>query len=502
LERDYGKQDCPAELRSLIDVLGAVRQRILTNVFLRSSSKWMAWVLAGLIVVAAISVKLAGVLALAAILVISGTAFILTRVWRTRISIYNAACLLDFTAGLCDRLSTAIFLGDTKNPDEMMQLQRQDALARVKKVEPRGLFPVRMPATANRVLVLALAAGGLLTYRIHHKPPLVSLLQTTERSQLVQSILSPIVHAMEKDLQRTMALVTTPENAADEVRAGDITPPPDDLWQNGDDKQNSPLDGAQDTPAGDEDQSQQGQSQPPSNQNGSQSAESQQQQSGGQQSQESKSASSSSNAKPGTQQEAKEGEDKNPSLGQSLMQALKNMMSNSQNQQSNNKGNQDSQQSNSQGNPQAGNANSPKANENGQKGDSRGSSEAQQKASQSASNGAGSQKGLKQTRTDFDSHQVTAVPDRVALESSNYKEQIHMRMNTEAGTAQMPTHDVSSQSTAVVNGAEQENIPARYRMYVQRYFEHVENGQLENGQQDGGQQDNTQQQNAQQPNAQ
>ena len=72
-----------------------------------------------------------------------------------------------------------------------------------------------------------------------------------------------------------------------------------------------------------------------------------------------------------------------------------------------------------------------------------------------------------------------------------------MRMNTEAGTAQMPTHDVSPQANAVVNGAEQENIPARYRMYVQRYFEHVEDGQLANGQQDSGQQDNAQQQNAQ-----
>ena len=179
---------------------------------------------------------------------------------------------------------------------------------------------------------------------------------------------------------------------------------------------------------------------------------------------------------------------KNPSLGQSLMQTLKNMMSNSQNQQSNNKGNQDSQQSNSQGAPQSGNANASDANQSGQKGDSRGSSEAQQKASQSASNGAGSQKGLKQTRTDFDSHPVTAVPDRVALEATNYKEQIRMRMQTEAGTAQMATHDVSPQALAVVNGAEQENIPARYRMYVQRYFEHTENPQPESVPQGNGQQ--------------
>ena len=56
--------------------------------------------------------------------------------------------------------------------------------------------------------MLVLIAAGLFAYRIHHQPPLISLLQTTARSQLVQSIFSPIVHAMEKDLQRTMALVT------------------------------------------------------------------------------------------------------------------------------------------------------------------------------------------------------------------------------------------------------------------------------------------------------
>jgi hypothetical protein len=475
LERDFGKQECPAELHGVIDVLRAVRRRILTNIFLQGSAKWWSWVLIGLIAVAAISVKMAGVLILAAILAAGGTAFILTWVWRTRPSMYDSACRLDSAAGLHDRVSTALFLCDVENPDEMIRHQRQDALARLVKVEPRGLFPIRVPVTASRALVLILAAGGLLAYRVNHKPPLVSLLQSTARSQLVQSILSPIVHAMEKDLQRTMALANKPETPADEVRAGDVTPPPDDLWQNGDDKQNNPGDGQQADPGG-EDQSQD-QTPQGGNQNGSQSADSQQQQSGGQQSQESKNVTGST-SQSGQQQESKQSDDKNPSLGQSLMQALKNMMSNSQNQQSNNKGNQDSQQSNSQGAPQSGNANSSDAkNESGQKGDSRGSSEAQQKASQSTSNGAGSQKGLKQTRTDFDSHPVTAVPDRVPLEATNYKEQIRMRMQTEAGTAQLATRDVSPQGQAVVNGAEQENIPARYRMYVQHYFEHTENAQ-------------------------
>jgi hypothetical protein len=65
LQRDYGKAQSPAELHGLIDELGKVRQRILTNTFLRGSANWWTWVLVGLIVVAAVSVKLAGVMTVA-----------------------------------------------------------------------------------------------------------------------------------------------------------------------------------------------------------------------------------------------------------------------------------------------------------------------------------------------------------------------------------------------------------------------------------------------------
>jgi membrane protein implicated in regulation of membrane protease activity len=480
LQRNYGKEQSPAHLHGLIDALGKVRQRILTNTFLRGSANWWTWILVGLIVVAAASVKLAGVITLAAILLFAGMGVLLAWIWRTRLSIYDTACRLDFAAHLQDRASTAIFLADVKNPDEMMRIQREDAVARLRKVDPRGLFPVRMPAAANRVLVALLVAAGLLAYRVHHKPPLISLLQSTERSQLVQSVLNPIVHAMEKDLERTVAMMTKQDDATDEVRAGENNPPPDDLWQNGDDKQKDPRNGDQGAPDAGPDDQQQNQASTSGNQTPSSTSSESQQQSGTQ-SQQSQNATSSAQNKSGQQQqqESKEGE-KSQSLGQSLMQALKDMMSNPQKQDSNNQGNQPSQQSNAQGTPQAGNANSTNGNPNGQKSDSRGTSDAQAKPSDSASSGAGSQAGLKQKRADFDSHQVTAVPDRVALETGTYKEQMRMRTETEAGTAQMAIRDVSSQSVAVVNGAEQENIPARYRNYVQHYFEHTDAGQQDN----------------------
>jgi hypothetical protein len=41
----------------------------------------------------------------------------------------------------------------------------------------------------------------------------------------------------------------------------------------------------------------------------------------------------------------------------------------------------------------------------------------------------------------------------------------------EAGTAKLPVGDGRSDAAAVINGAEQEDVPARYRVYVQRYFD-------------------------------
>ena len=71
--------------------------------------------------------------------------------------------------------------------------------------------------------------------------------------------------------------------------------------------------------------------------------------------------------------------------------------------------------------------------------------------------------------------QVRAVPDRVLLESNEFKEKTQVLVSPETGTAELPVRDVSPQAAAVINGAEQENIPARYRSYVQHYFEHEDN---------------------------
>jgi hypothetical protein len=471
LPRPFGRQMSSPDLQGLFDKLKAIRHRILANTLLRSGMKEFVWVLIGLIAVAAVSTKLSGALLLVAVVAAIGAGAILAWTWRTRPSNYEAARRLDSAAGLHDRLSTAVYLGGSEDSTGMIGEQRRDALATLAKVEPRGFFPIRLPGDYRRASVLVLVATGLFAYRVHHQPPLVSLLQTTARSQLVQSIFSPIVHAMEKDLQRTMALVTMkPDTPGEETQRGESASNSEDLWKANDDK-GAGADEQKDSVDGGASDQPQDEMRPPGNQEGSPTGEARQQDNNSQ-SQDGKSGSDSADNK-SQQQSEQQGPEGRQSLGQSLMQALKNMMSNSPNQQSNNRASQ--QPPNGQGTPQSGNSQQPGATESDKRGESRGSSDAKQKASQTASEGAGSQQGSKELRKDQETHPVNAVPDRVALESSGFKEQTRMKVATETGTAQLAERDVSPQQDAVINGAEQENIPARYRFYVQRYFEHADN---------------------------
>jgi hypothetical protein len=468
LARSFDQQPSSPELHGAIGTLKTIRKRILVNTLLGGWTKWFVWILIALIAVAAASAKLAGVLIFITVLAAVGAAAVMAWTWRNRPSHYETARRLDSAAGLQDRISTAIFLGGVADEDGMTGEQRKDALAHLRKVDTRGFFHVQWPGNARRAAVLVLLAAGLFAYRIHHQPPLISLLQTTARSQLVQSILSPIVHAMEKDLQRTVAMVTMkPDTAGEEMQRNDAASSSDDLWK-ADDKAPGADDQKDAADAGEGDQPQD-QLQAPGSQEGNPSGEARQQESN---SQDGKSGSESADDKSQEQSE-QQGPEGRQSLGQSLMQALKNMMSNSPNQQSNNRA---AQQPNGQGTPQSGNSQQPGATESDKRGESRGNSDAKQKATQTASEGAGSQQGTKELRKDQETHPVNAVPDRVALEASGFKEQTRMKVATETGTAQLADRGLSPQQDAVTNGAEQENIPARYRFYVQRYFEHADNG--------------------------
>jgi hypothetical protein len=468
LARIFDREARSPELHGLIDTLKPIRQRILANSVLRGWVKWFGWILIALAVVAAVSHEVVAAVILVGVIAIAVAIGIFVVIWRDRPSHYEVARCLDSAAGLKDRLSTAIFLGAVENPNGIIGEQRKDALARLGKVDRRELFPFVWPGNAKRAVALVLIVAGLFAYRVHHQPPLISLLQTTAHSQLVQSILSPLARAVEKDIQRTIALVTAKPDTIGEETQRTEEAATDDLWK-ADEKSPSTDQQKNAVDVGDQPQDQM---QPPGDQEGTPSADGRQEESNSQ-AQESKNGNESSDGK--TQEQSEQtGPQGRQSMGQSLMQALKNMMSKSPNQQANNnRANQ--QPPNSQGSPQSGNSNQPGATESDKRGDSKGSSDAKQKATQTASEGAGSQQGTKDLRTDLESHPVNAVPDRVALESSGFKEQTRMKVATETGTAQLAVRDQSPQQDAVTNGSEQENISARYRFYVQRYFEHADN---------------------------
>jgi hypothetical protein len=464
LAREFDRRPSSPELHPLIDALGAIRRRMVTNALLRSWAKWFAWLLIALIVLAAVSSKLAGGLFSMAALAAIGAAAISLWTWRNRPSRYETARRLDSAAGLKDRLSTAIFLGDAAEADGMTAEQRKDALAHLGKLEPQRFFQVERPGNFKRASVLVLIAAGLLAYRVHHQPPLLSLLQTTARSQLVQSLLAPLAHAVEKDLQRTVALITKPDAASEEARRDALTDG-EDLWKA---NQDQAADNQKQADADPGDQ--QDQLQAPGDEEGNDSNESRPSDSMSQ-SQEGKNGNESADGKSEDESE-QNGPEGKQSLGQSLLQALKNMMSNSPNQMSNNRAMR--QPPSAQGTPQSGNSQQPGATDSDKRGESRGNSDAQQKATQTASEGAGSQEGTKELRKDQEAHPVNSVPDRVALEASGFKEQTRMKVAPETGAAQMAVGNATPKQDAVTNGAEQENIPARYRLYVQRYFDHVD----------------------------
>ena len=201
LARAFDQRSTSPELSALIGKLAMVRKRILANTLLQACTMWLLGLGIAIVLVAMISSKLSAALVVVAALALVSAAAILVLTWRNRPSNYETAQQLDSAAVLKDRISTAIYLGDIRSPDPdgpdgIIVEQRKDALSRLAKIEPCALFPLQLPGNSRSVLVVALIAAGLLVYRVHHQPPLVSLLQTTARSQLVQSIFSPIVHAM------------------------------------------------------------------------------------------------------------------------------------------------------------------------------------------------------------------------------------------------------------------------------------------------------------------
>jgi len=192
------------------------------------------------------------------------------------------------------------------------------------------VFPSNFPPQLRRALVLAVAAAGFVC--LPH--PTTSAGAGTAANHCANrswsnSILSPIVHAMEKDLQRTMTLIkSNPDSPPDKVRPGQAATT-DDLGRRVQDQGSNPENGQQDSQeanAGD-----QMQDQSPSGMQGAQGeakpSDSEQQEGGDSQSQQSSNGTDRMGGDTQQQSETPNSENSRQSLSKSLMQALKSMLS-------------------------------------------------------------------------------------------------------------------------------------------------------------------------------
>ena len=466
-----------ADLCDLLTVLEGVRRRILANRVFSSWTVWLTWTFLGLITVAAFSRQLKYALISAATIAAVGLIALSARGWFRRPSEYHCAREVDRASGLSDRLSTALYFGTVESSDPMILRQRRDAVGRVDWLNPQALFPVHLPDFANRTIMLALIAIVLLAYRSRYNPPMLDLLHRVASSQVEKSVVSPLTEAMKKEFR---ALVDRDETDVKEAAAdAEVVPgladpkSADDASQLGDKDGAAPGDMQDDSEAstagseGDAGDPQAGNASQSQGQNANQAENTPQNQ---QMADANQPTSGENGDKSSSTQPQESGK---ASSSGSVMQALKNLMKNMTGQPT---------ASDSNGQSSAAGASQQPGSSSGQgesKNDSpKDSSEQKEQGSSSSSQkpGGGAGNGSipvpKQGGKDSLPPPKNLSPDRVNLEANNFRQQGRARMASAAGTAQLPLRDIRPQPVAAIKGSEQENIPVRYRLYVQRYFEH------------------------------
>lgn len=480
-ERSLDKTKYSPELYPLIDAIGVVRRRTLANAFLGNWLMWLSWILVGLVIVAAFSRRLAPPLIWSAVLLGVGGFAAAAWAWWTRPSAYFLAYKLDSSSGLYDRLSTALHFGTVQNPDPITRYQRRDAAERLNKLDPPALFPIHMPVFARRTLILALLVGGLFVYRVRYNPPILALVRKASGSNGQKSVFSPLV-AMKKellalmnrdtsDVQQAAADAETVPGLADAKNADQSLGDKNGLGPDGDwDEDSSAENPGQPGEQGDP---QQGDASQGQGQDASQAAEAPQQQQQQQSDPNQPQSAGENGERSGSEQQSSDGQQ---SASNSVMQALKNLMKNMEGQQSNSSGAAGGQPAANGASQQGGNSPGQGAKSDTPKEASDQKDAGAPSGSQKPGGGAGngSMPVPKQPAKAPALRANNMVPDRVDLESSNFRQQGRIRTTAAPGEAQVPLRDIKPQPTAAIKGAEQENIPERYRLYVQRYFERTD----------------------------
>jgi hypothetical protein len=468
------------DLSGLLELIRIASRRALANDFLRKSLVWMSWICVGIILGAAISRRLTGVVLAALLVAATGIVVTLAQMWSKKASDYRLACKLDAAAGLQDRLSTAVHLGSSQNSDPMVLRQRRDAMSRVPGLDAKSLFPVHLPSFAVQTLALALVAALLLTYRVHYRAPLLALVQGAANSNVEKAVLSPLVGVVKKDLLALVNRESEVQPAAADAET--VAGLPD--AKNGDDPSQSNKDGM--TPDGDWDEdSQAGSTGDPADAGDPQAGDSDAQGQGQDASQAADAPQNQQSADANQPSPSENGDQKgdgkqqagqpSPSNSGSMMQTLKNLMKNMSGQPSSSPGESGGQPSAAGSSQQAGNSpgqgaksDSPKDSDQKDTGSSPGS----KKPGGGAGNG--STPVPKEGPKNAPPLPKNSVTDRVDLEANNFRQQGRIRTTSAVGMAQLPLQDIKPQPVAAIKGAEQESIPVRYRLYVQRYFEHTD----------------------------
>ncbi len=475
--------DHASPVPDLLAAIDVVRRRTLINKFLRDWMVWLSWALAGLLVAAAVIPRLKAVLVFGAVAVALGAVIVIVRIWWTRPSSYALACKLDSAAGLHDRTSTALHLAAVENPNWMTLRQRKDALERLTRVDTPALFPVRPPAFARRTLLLLLLVAGFFVYRVYYRPPIAALVHTAANSHAAKAVLSPLAESVKRDL---LALVN--QDNADKQMAADaeVVPGLKEARDSGNPLQPGDTGGVPSSdwepdlaqagqPIGQPSNLQPGQSTPQARE-GNKSDSNQQEAEASQQSQTVQSTergSSEQQASNSSQQANNE-----QSGAKSVMQALKNLIKSIRGQQSPQspppaEWAPGDQPPTAQASADTGNAHEHTAQGDTSKGDSdrRDSSAISDPKKPGGGAGNGSTAIPRQGVKNPPPVPANLVRDRVDLDATDFRQPGHLRASAGPGTALLPLRDVQPQAVAAIKGAEQENIPVRYRLYVQRYFE-------------------------------
>jgi hypothetical protein len=544
-----------SELRSLVDALKLVRRRIFLTCFLSFSAPWGTLLLAGLLAAAALSPWLHWLAVAALTLAPAVLAAAAVRAWRQVPDLYRIAARLDSAAHLKDRLSSAYYFSESHpnravpprgirertalDPignaygrsaplsrvagrlgcgvdaaaEEFVRRQREDALAHLAKTRPAQLFPVQAPRHAGVAVVLLLGFAGMFTYRLQSGPPLVALWKWTAETPLVKAMMSPIVHAMERNQhkaaeQRQIAENRGPEpqdqrpgtpesgtkgEAADgRARIGRAGREQDRAASNALRQEQQPGWGDQDSgPAGtgsrdqQDAQRQQGQQAPSPEQQGDRQQGNGQGQNGRQDSQGAQQAQNGSRGDRAPESGAQHGEQgsptggsQRPSLAQSVVQAIKNLLNSAAGAQSAASRGQESQgesqlQAAAQPSSQPGHATGERSGQAGQdssQASARDGSGEQQQPGQKSNAGIGTQPGSDRMARN-QPLPGRLIPERVPLDAQRFYGEAQVRARAGDATVSTEARNVAPNTFASMSGAERENIPLRYRVYVRRYFE-------------------------------